>query len=349
MPRRLAAVAAAALGAAAVYRTATRLSRRVSFDGARVLILGGGRGLGLELARAFAAEGATLALVARSEGQLLTAKALLETGEDARPPAPTHIRALDLRGDGAAREAVRWAAETMGGLDVLVYVAGIIQVGPIEHLTDKDYDDAMRVHFWAPQQAMDEALPHLKRSGVARVIVVSSIAGKVASPHLVSYTASKFALTGLSDATRAAYRRHGIFVTTVHPGLMRTGSTRNVGLKGNATAEYAWFAPRAKTPLTSIASDRAARQIVEAARAGRARFVVTAQARLLALADALAPELTADAMGLFERFYLPPPIGPEGDRLVMAYEGPEADVPSASNALVEEAVRRNNETNAPRL
>jgi len=347
MSRRL-ALAAAVVGAAAAYRTASRLMRRVSFDGARVLILGGGRGLGLELARVFAAEGATLALVARSEGQLLTAQALLNSGEGVRPPAIAHIKALDLRGDGAARDAVAWAAETMGGLDVLVYAAGIIQVGPIEHLTDHDYDDAMRVHFWAPQQAMETALPHLKRSGVARVVVVSSIAGKVASPHLVSYTASKFALSGLSDATRAAYRRHGIFVTTVHPGLMRTGSTRNVGLKGNATAEYAWFAPRAKTPLTSIASDRAARQIVEASRAGRGRFIVTTQARLLALADALAPELTADAMGLMERFYLPAPIGPEGNRLVMAFEGPEAAVPSASNALVAEAVVRNNETNAPR-
>lgn len=119
-------------------------------------------------------------------------------------------------------------------------------------------------------------------------------------------------------------------------------------LKGNATAEYAWFAARAKTPLTSIPSRHAARQIVEASRAGRGRFIVTTQARLLALADALAPELTADAMGLMERFYLPAPIGPEGNRLVMAYEGSEAAVPSASNALVAEAVVRNNETNAPR-
>lgn len=347
MSRRLATLALSTLAAGAAYRALSRLNRRVSFDGARVLILGGGRGLGLELARAFAAEGATLALVARSEGQLLTAQALLETGEGDRRSTTAHVRAADLRETGAARDAVEWAAEAMGGLDVLVHVAGIIQVSPLEHLARTDYEDALGVHFWAAQEAMEAALPHLKRSGVARVIVVSSIAGKVASPHLISYTASKFALSGLADATRAAYRRHGIYLTTVFPGLMRTGSPRNAGFKGDANAEYGWFTPRVATPVSSIASDRAARQIVEASRVGRGRFVVTAQARLLLLADALLPELTADAMGLVERFYLPRPVGPEGDRLVMGFQGPEAANPDATSALLEAAVVRNNETDAP--
>lgn len=345
--RRLLLAAGAAAAGHVLYHSAVRLNRRVSFDGARVLILGGGRGLGLELARTFAAQGAQLALVARSQGQLDTAAALLRNGEGNREGATVHARALDLRGDGAAREAVEWAAEAMGGLDVLVNVAGLIQVGPLEHLTPKDYDDAMRIHFWAPLQAMEAALPYLKRSGVARVVNISSIAGKVASPHLISYTASKFALSGLSDALRAAYRRYGIFVTTVHPGLMRTGSARNAGFKGDAEAEFGWFAPRIKTPVSSIDATRAARQIVEAAQVGRGRLTITFQARLLHLFDTLMPELAADAMGLFEKHYLPAPVGPEGDRLVMGYDGPEAANPDASNARVVAAVRHFNQTNAP--
>lgn len=333
-----------ALGAAATltaYRLASALSRRVSFDGARVLILGGNRGLGLEIARALASDGARLALVGRTESQLDTAAAELR-GRGAE----VHIRAADLMPEGAAADAVAWAVDAMGGLDALVYVAGIIAVSPLEHLTRQDDEVAMAIHYWAPREALLAALPHLERSEVARVAVISSIAGRVASPHLISYTSSKFALSGLADGLRTPFRRRGVHLTTVNPGLMRTGSPRNAAFKGDAAKEYGWFAPRVGTPLSSIDSGRAARQIVDAMRHGRARLTITAQARLLHLVDTVFPELAADAMELMERHYLPAPVGPEGDRLVMGHDGPEQAAEGRWTKTLAEAAARNNETDA---
>ena len=166
------------------------------------------------------------------------------------------------------------------------------------------------------------------------------------------YSSSKFALSGLSDGFRTAFRRRGVFVTTVNPGLMRTGSPRNAAFKGDAEKEYRWFAPRVGSPVTSISSARAARQVVAAMRHGRARLTITFQARLLHLADTVAPELLADAMALVERYYLPAPVGPEGDRLVMGHDGPEQaavrDDAGHWTEIVAETARRNNETDAPR-
>lgn len=335
----------AAVGAAATltaYRLATALTRRVTFAGARVLILGGNRGLGLEIARTLAADGARLALVGRTDSQLDSAAAELR-GRGAE----VHTRAADLMPRGAAEDAVAWAVDAMGGLDALVYVAGIIAVSPLEHLARIDDEAGMAIHYWAPREALLAALPHLERSPVARVAVISSIAGRVASPHLISYTSSKFALSGLADGLRTPFRRRGVYVTTVNPGLMRTGSPRNAAFKGDANAEFAWFAPRVGTPLSSIDSGRAARQVVAAMRHGRARLVITAQARLLHLADTLAPELVADAMEAMERFYLPAPVGPEGDRLVMGHDGPEQAAEGGWTETVAEAAARNNETDAP--
>ncbi len=226
---RTAAVAAAL----AAYRIGTGLARRVSFDRARVLILGGNRGLGLEIARVLAADGARLALVGRTASQLDTAAAELRAAG-----AEVHTRSADLRPEGAAADAVSWAVDAMGGLDVLVYVAGLIAVSPLEHLSREDDETAMQIHFWAPREAMLAALPHLERSRIGRIGVISSIAGRVASPHLIPYTSSKFALSGLSDGLRTAFRRRGVFVTTVNPGLMRTGSPRNAAFKGDADKEY---------------------------------------------------------------------------------------------------------------
>lgn len=341
MPTPLARTALAAAATALAYRTTSALARRTSFDGARVLILGGNRGLGLELARVLAAQGARLALVGRTASQLDTAAAELR-GRGAE----VHTRSADLIPRGAAEDAVAWAVDAMGGLDALVYVAGIIAVSPLEHLTREDDEVAMALHFWAPREALYAALPHLERSPVARVAVVSSIAGRVASPHLISYTASKFATSGLADSLRTPFRRRGVYLTTVNPGLMRTGSPRNAAFKGDAAKEFGWFAPRVGTPLSSIDSSRAARQIVTAMRHGRARLTITAQARLLHLLDTAFPELAADGMELMERYYLPAPVGPEGDGLVMGHDGPEQAAEGGWTARVAEDAAQNNETDA---
>lgn len=99
----------------------------------------------------------------------------------------------------------------------------------------------------------------MRRQRGGRIVNVSSVGGKIGVPHLLPYTASKFALTGLSEGLRVELKRERILVTTVCPGLMRTGSPRNALFRGKHKREYAWFAIADSLPLLSISAESAAR------------------------------------------------------------------------------------------
>jgi short-subunit dehydrogenase len=159
---------------------------------------------------------------------------------------------------------------------------------------------------------------------------------------MVPYSASKFALTGLSDGLRYELARDNIVVTTVCPGLMRTGSPVNAMFKGRRPEEYAWFAISDSLPLTSIDADRAARQIVEACRRGDAELVITVQAKMAILARTVAPELFADAM-TFMNHLLPTPAGREGDQPRTGRESETSLVPPMLTQAIHRTAERNNE------
>src|SRR5262249_6876573 len=122
---------------------------------------------------------------------------------------------------------LKHVAEQSGEVDVLVNNAGIIQAGPIECMTLDDYRKGLESHFWGPLYAMLAVVPAMKRRGRGRIVNIASIGGKISVPHLNPYCASKFALVGLSEGLRTELRKDGITVTTVCPGMMRTGSPRN--------------------------------------------------------------------------------------------------------------------------
>src|SRR5918912_3423887 len=129
-------------------------------------------------------------------------------------------------------------------------------------MTLEDFEQAMAVHFWGPLYATLAVLPQMRARRDGRIVNISSIGGKVSVPHLVPYSASKFALAGLSDGLRAELSKENVIVTTVCPGLMRTGSPRNATFKGKHRDEYAWFSISDALPLTSMSAERAARQII---------------------------------------------------------------------------------------
>ena len=88
-----------------------------------------------------------------------------------------------------------------GAIDVLVNnAAGIITVGPIEHVTVEDFEESMAVHFWGPLHTMRAAIPHMRRHGGGRIVNISSIGGKTGVPHLAAHCAGKFALWPLERA-----------------------------------------------------------------------------------------------------------------------------------------------------
>jgi NAD(P)-dependent dehydrogenase (short-subunit alcohol dehydrogenase family) len=332
------AVGAAGVGALVMAR-AWRAREAYDFNGKSVVITGGSRGLGLVMAREFAAEGARLTLIARDEAELQRAVADIKTREPFADVFPT---VGDVRKRYEAERAIGQALERFGSVDVVINNAGIIQVGPIDHMKLGDYEDAMNTHFWGPLYMVLAALPHMRRQGGGRIVNISSIGGKIAVPHLVPYSASKFALTGLSDGLRLELMRDNILVTTVCPGLMRTGSPVNAMFKGKRPQEYAWFAISDSLPLASINAERAARQIVNACRRGDAELVITVQAKLAVLARAIAPELFQDAMAVMNGL-LPGPSTSDGDEARSGRESESEWAPSTLTAPTYKAAEKNNE------
>ncbi len=325
-----------AVGTAVAIRA---LRRREDWDfaGRTVLITGGSRGLGLLIARELADEGARLAIVARDETELERARRDL-----AGRGAEVLVIAADLSDEAQVHSAVQRTVERFGRLDVLVNNAGIIQVGPFEHMALADFQQAMDIHFWAPLHAIRAAIPYLRRQGGGRIVNISSIGGKVAVPHLTPYSASKFALSGLSDGVRAELARDHIRVTSVYPGLMRTGSQLNALFKGRQREEFTAFALVGALPIASIDGERAARQIVEACRAGLPELTVSTQARTLVIMNALFPNLLAPLFALVARF-LPAPTGREGDEVKSGWESRTPLAPSIITRLSDRATVANNE------
>lgn len=305
-----------------------------------VLITGGSRGLGLVMAREFAREGARVAICARDVEELERARAdLAERG------ARVLAVPCDVTERAQVNELVNVVRDHFGRIDVLVNNAGVIQVGPVEVMTVEDYEEAMRTHFWGPLYATLAVLPEMRGRREGRIVNISSIGGKISVPHLVPYSASKFALVGLSEGLRAELRKDGVMVTTVCPGLMRTGSPRNAIFKGKHRAEYAWFSISDALPVSAMKAERAARQIIAACKRGDAEVVLSIQAELAVKFHGLFPGLTADLLGLIN--YLLPGAGGIGKRRAKGKDSQSSWSPSLLTVLNEAAARQNNEFAGP--
>jgi short-subunit dehydrogenase len=328
--------AAIAIGAVALGKYLWRKFTEYDLRGKTVLVTGGSRGLGLVLAREFANNGARVAICARDAEELEQA-----TDDLAGRGAEVIAIACDVRNRNEVENMMNRIRERFGKIDVLVNNAGTIQVGPMEVMKHEDFEHAMKTHFWGPLNTILAVVPEMRERGDGRIVNISSIGGKIAVPHLVPYSASKFALVGLSKGLNAELRKDGIAVTTVCPGLMRTGSPRNADFKGRHREEYAWFSISDSLPVTAIKAERAARQIVDACKQGRAELVITVQAKMAVAFDALFPELSAEMLSLVNRF-LPGPGG-IGERSAKGRDSKSSWSPSWLTRLTEEAAMNNNE------
>jgi short-subunit dehydrogenase len=282
------------------------MSRSSFFKDKIALITGGSRGLGLEIARQICASGGNVALIARDAEELSRAENDLD-----RFATEVLTIQCDLLETAQIQSAVQQTLQRFGKIDILINNAGIIEIGPVEHMQLKDFDRAMRLHFWAPFILYLLIAPHMRANG-GRIVNISSIGGRIAVPHMAAYSASKFALTGFSDAIRAELARDNIFVTTVTPGLMRTGSHIHAKFKGDYSAEYKWFDRSQKIPFASISVDRAARKILNACRRGKPALVMPCSTYLIIAAHALFPNLTARVMKIVNRS-MPPRVSKSGD------------------------------------
>ncbi|MDB5386868.1 MAG: ketoacyl reductase, partial [Planctomycetaceae bacterium] len=216
-----------------------------------VLITGGSRGLGLVLARKIGQAGARVIICARNAQQLEQARVDLQ-----RRDINASAFECDVTDQVAVQKMMSQIEARWGTLDLVVNNAGWIQVGPFDSLTEDDFEVAMRTHFWGPLYVMLEVLPGMRKRGSGQIVNITSIGGKISVPHLLAYNSSKFALVGLSQGIAAEVAQDGVQVTTVCPGLMRTGSPRNAVFKGDHRAEYAWFSIADSIPGLSMEAER---------------------------------------------------------------------------------------------
>jgi NAD(P)-dependent dehydrogenase (short-subunit alcohol dehydrogenase family) len=323
--------ALASLGGVWAFRRARAASLRERV----VLVTGGSRGLGLLLARELGRRGARVAICARDAAELERAKSLLAAQGVTALTAP-----CDVSQPGQVRDLVTRVERELGPIEVLVNNAGTLTVGPVEAMTEADFATAMGVHFWGPLHATMAVLPAMRARRWGRIVNISSIGGKVAIPHLVPYSASKFALAGLSEGLRAELHKDGIRVTTVCPGLMRTGSPVQVEFTGQPAAEHAWFSISDALPIFSMSAARAARQIAAACARGDAEVILSWQGKLLALAHGVVPGMVANALGVVNRAL--PGVGP-APRRARGMEARSRWAPSRLTALGDHAAERNNE------
>ncbi len=274
----------AGLGVGAAAYITRRMRPKYHLRNRVVVIAGGSRGLGYALAEECLRQGARVALAGHD------AELLAQAGEKLSRLGPVRIHACDLRDPQAAAALIAGVHAEWGAVEVLINNAGVITVGPWQTMTEADFADSMALHFWSPLRLTQAVLPAMIARGEGRIVNIVSIGGVVPVPRMLPYTASKFALAGLSDAWAAELRGTGVRVTTVFPWLMRTGSQAGARFKGDAPAEFAWFALGALPGLSQSARG-AARGIVRAMRRGQSRLVLTWPAKAAALARGIAPGL----------------------------------------------------------
>lgn len=334
--KKLTIAAVGTVAALHLARTIIRHRRDFDWFGKRVVITGGSRGLGLVIARQLVDQGARVAICARGATELdKAASELRDRGAD------VISQVCDVRDRDQVANYFDQVVNKYGGVDVLINVAGIITVGPLDSMTIEDFQDSMQTNCFGALHTSLHALPFMRRQGWGRIVNVASIGGKRAVPHMLPYSASKFALVGLSNGLRAELKRENIFVTTACPGLMRTGSPRNAVFKGKHRQEYAWFSIGDSLPIMSMSAEQAASQILQACRHGRGELFIHSPLNITIALQQLFPELTQEILALAASVL--PKMGGIGRDAAKGHESESAWSPSVLTTLTQKAAVGNNE------
>jgi len=329
-------LALAGIGAVFAVRQVVRRARAMNLAGKVVVITGGSRGLGLVMARQLVDEGARIAICARDAEELRRAQnELIERGADvlAMP--------CDITQREQVEEFVRAVENRFGAIDVLINNAAIIQIAPMDEMTHADYTEAMNINFYGALNMTLAVLPAMKQRTSGNIVNIISFGGKVAVPHMLPYTASKHALAGFSEGLRVESRKHNVTVTSVYPGPLRTGSHVNVTYKGQNEKEAAWFSTTASTPVLSMQAERAASQIINGFKQGRAQVVMPLLTELQIKAAALAPAIAQEFLVLVDKM-MPAPGG-IGKQSASGKESGAVESDTEMRATGQGAATRNNE------
>ena len=192
-----------------------------------VLITGASQGIGKATALLFAREGYDLVLAARQPDRLSGVAQEVQTLGRAALSVPTDVRDPD-----QVKTLVHKALEQYGAIDVLVNNAGLYISGPVEQFSLSDWHQAVDTNFWGYVHTIQALLPHFLERGSGTIVNLSSIGGKVPVPYLVPYSASKFAVTGLTEALHSELKPKGIHVCGIYPSLIKSSLMERAIFRG---------------------------------------------------------------------------------------------------------------------
>ncbi len=190
------------------------------------LVTGASSGLGRAIAEAALAVGDTVMAAVRAP----------RTVDDLAAAYPGRMAAVRMDVTDGARipAVVRETIDAHGRIDVLVNSAGRALIGGVEETSDGELRDLMEVHFFAPVALTQAVLPHMRQQASGAIVQISSMGGRMSFAGVGAYSATKFALEGLSEALAAEVAPFGIKVLIVEPGAFRTGLHRT-GTRQEAT------------------------------------------------------------------------------------------------------------------
>ncbi len=246
-----------------------------------VLITGASRGLGVDMAKAFAAQGSRLALAARSGGMLEQVRAELSGSGTTILAAPADV------GDYESLQAlVKEVEASLGPIDVLVNNAGIEDVYDYEATSAERIEEIVRVNVVGVMWLTRLVLPSMIERRAGHICNIASVAGLTPVPHNAVYSATKHAVVGFSRSLRLEMREHGVEVSVVCPGFVDGGMFKEWGRP-----------PPRSSP--AVSSEKVAEGVVRAVLGNKGEVVVTrGLAKIADVTFAVAPEF---AMNMFAR------------------------------------------------
>jgi short-subunit dehydrogenase len=263
----------------------SRLPRFV-FRGRTAVVTGAASGIGEQIAHALARRGTTLVLLDRDTERL---RAVASEVRFLNPEVEVGTIVVELADAPALDLVAEGVRATHPRVDLLVNNAGVAMAGLFEQMSLEEFEWLVDVNLRAPVRLTHHLLPALVAAANAHVVNMSSVFGIVAPPGQTAYSTSKFGLRGFSEALRSEVRSHGVGVTTVYPGGIRTAIARNAPSASGVREEDVAAGRAAFEGALRIPPERAAELILRAVERRKARLLIGASARLPDVAARLAP------------------------------------------------------------